>query len=211
MDFITLAEAATLTGKTLITIRRLAKKPNSKPYVKLEDGKLYINESYLLSKYPAMSNQQDTQPTHINPDQTTQQTTQNEPKMSTQQGNLDTQMLIQALKDQYEGRIQDLKEALKSKEQEIDRISTLFNQHQQLEMARVSKLPAKSDNYPEAVELDTEPNIETPPQHQTLNKYQSQSNRHQRKLGGRFFKFKFYLLPTKGLAILKGGLVKIIS
>jgi hypothetical protein len=160
MDFITLAEAANLTGKTLITIRRLAKKPTSKPYVKLEEGKLYIDKDYVLSRYSPMSTHMHTQPTQIGPELSTQEPTQNKQEKTTQQPDLDTQMLIHALKEQYESRIQDLKEALQSKEKEIERISTLFNQHQQLEMARVSKLPAKINNYPEAEAVEDQP---TPP------------------------------------------------
>lgn len=160
MNFITLAEAANLTGKTLITIRRLSKKPSSKIYVKLEEGKLYIDKDYVLSRYSPMSTRVHTQPTQIEPELSTQAPTQNKQKKSPQQPDLDTQMLIHTLKEQYESRIQDLKEALQSKEKEIERISTLFNQHQQLEMARVSKLPAKTNNYPEAEALEDQP---TPP------------------------------------------------
>ena len=179
MDFITLAEAAALTGKTLITIRRLAKKPISKEFTKLKEGRLYIDKGYLLSKYPSLSTQESTQeptqPTHTTPEQTTQKSTHNEPKMSTQPGDLDTQMLIKALKEQYESRIQDLKEALKTSQLENERISTLFNQHQQLEMARVTKLPAKSDNYPEADQVEQaapeQPGAEVEPQPEQRRKW----------------------------------------
>ena len=104
-----------------------------------------------------MSTHMHTQPTQIEPELSTQEPTQNKQKETTQQPDLDTQMLIHALKEQYESRIQDLKEILQSKEKEIERISALFNQHQQLEMARVSKLPAKTNNYPEAEAVEDQP------------------------------------------------------
>lgn len=56
MNYITLKEAATATGLNEMTIRRLCKKPESKPYVRLKEGKngsLYtIQTNYLFDKYP---------------------------------------------------------------------------------------------------------------------------------------------------------------
>lgn len=152
MDFITISEAATLTGKTIITIRRLIKKPTSKSYVKLEEGKLYIDKEYVISKYSQVTTQEAAQSTHPKSSKSTQQPDQ-----------LDTQLLIQALKEQYENRIQDLKEALQSKEREITRISTLFDQQQKLEMARTSLLPARKNEYQEAKTVDQEQKLPDEP------------------------------------------------
>ena len=56
MNYITLKEAATATGLNEMTIRRLCKKPESKPYIQLREGKngsLYtIQTNYLFDKYP---------------------------------------------------------------------------------------------------------------------------------------------------------------
>lgn len=67
MNYITLKEAAKATGLNEMTIRRLCKKPESKPYVSLKQGKngsLYtIQTNYLFDKYPpkkAVSNQVNT-------------------------------------------------------------------------------------------------------------------------------------------------------
>ena len=56
MEFISLQEAADLTGKNIMTIRRLTKKPGSKPYTKLDatENKWYIDKSYLFTKYPSI-------------------------------------------------------------------------------------------------------------------------------------------------------------
>jgi len=59
MSYITLKEAAKATGLNEMTIRRLCKKAESKPYVRLKDGKngsLYtIQTNYLFDKYPPKS------------------------------------------------------------------------------------------------------------------------------------------------------------
>lgn len=56
MNYITLKEAAKATGLNEMTIRRLCKKPVSKPYIRLKEGKngsLYtIQTNYLFDKYP---------------------------------------------------------------------------------------------------------------------------------------------------------------
>lgn len=56
MNYITLKEAAKATGLNETTIRRLCKKADSKPYVRLKKGKngsLYtIQTNYLFDKYP---------------------------------------------------------------------------------------------------------------------------------------------------------------
>ena len=56
MNYITLKEAAKATGLNEMTIRRLCKKPESKPYIRLKEGKngsLYtIQTNYLFDKYP---------------------------------------------------------------------------------------------------------------------------------------------------------------
>lgn len=56
MNYITLKEAAEATGLKEITIRRLCKKADSKPYVRFKKGKngsLYtIQTNYLFDKYP---------------------------------------------------------------------------------------------------------------------------------------------------------------
>lgn len=56
MNYITLKEAAKATGLNETTIRRLCKKADSKPYVRLKNGKngsLYtIQTNYLFDKYP---------------------------------------------------------------------------------------------------------------------------------------------------------------
>lgn len=56
MNYITLKEAAIATGLNEMTIRRLCKKPESKPYIRLKEGKngsLYtIQTNYLFDKYP---------------------------------------------------------------------------------------------------------------------------------------------------------------
>lgn len=56
MNYITLKEAAKATGLNETTIRRLCKKADSKPYIRLKDGKngsLYtIQTNYLFDKYP---------------------------------------------------------------------------------------------------------------------------------------------------------------
>lgn len=49
---IDIQEAARLTGKNGATIRRLTKKPASKPYVKVVAGKLLIERDYLFNNYP---------------------------------------------------------------------------------------------------------------------------------------------------------------
>lgn len=45
-------QAARLTNKNDTTIRRLIKQPTSKPYVRVTNGKLYIDQSYLFGIYP---------------------------------------------------------------------------------------------------------------------------------------------------------------
>jgi len=152
MNFITISEAATLTGKTLITIRRLTKKPTSKSYVKLEEGKLYIDKEHVLSIYNHVTTQEATQPTQPKSEKRTQQ-----------HNPLDTHLLIQSLKEQYENRIQDLKEALQNKEKEIERISILFDQQQKIEMARASMLPARTNDYQEAETVNLEQKLTTEP------------------------------------------------
>ncbi|SKC21033.1 hypothetical protein [Dyadobacter psychrophilus] len=56
MNYITLKEAAKATGLNEMTIRRLCKKADSKPYIRLKEGKngsLYtIQTNYLFDKYP---------------------------------------------------------------------------------------------------------------------------------------------------------------
>jgi len=56
MNYITLKEAAQATGLNETTIRRLCKKADSKPYIRLKKGKngsLYtIQTNYLFDKYP---------------------------------------------------------------------------------------------------------------------------------------------------------------
>jgi hypothetical protein len=56
MNYITLKEAANATGLNETTIRRLCKKADSKPYIRLQKGKngsLYtIQTNYLFDKYP---------------------------------------------------------------------------------------------------------------------------------------------------------------
>lgn len=56
MNYITLKEAAKATGLNEMTIRRLCKKPESKPYIRLKEGKngsLYtIQTNFLFDKYP---------------------------------------------------------------------------------------------------------------------------------------------------------------
>lgn len=56
MNYITLKEAARATGLNEMTIRRLCKKADSKPYIRLKKGKngsLYtIQTNYLFDKYP---------------------------------------------------------------------------------------------------------------------------------------------------------------
>lgn len=56
MNYITLKEAAKVTGLNEMTIRRLCKKADSKPYIRLKKGKngsLYtIQTNYLFDKYP---------------------------------------------------------------------------------------------------------------------------------------------------------------
>lgn len=50
---IELSKASETTGKSLSTIRRLAKLPNSAPYVDIKDGKILIEVNYLYTIYPA--------------------------------------------------------------------------------------------------------------------------------------------------------------
>jgi predicted transcriptional regulator len=56
MNYITLKQAAEATGLTETTIRRLCKKAESKPFIKLQKGKsgsIYtIQTNYLFDKYP---------------------------------------------------------------------------------------------------------------------------------------------------------------
>lgn len=56
MSYITLKQAAEATGLTETTIRRLCKKTESKPFIKLQKGKsgpIYtIQTNYLFDKYP---------------------------------------------------------------------------------------------------------------------------------------------------------------
>lgn len=101
MNYITLKEAAEATGLKEITIRRLCKKADSKPYIRLKNGKngsLYtIQTNYLFDKYP---------PKKIPDDflASTSQTVQNMPVQDTEQGytsilNVKDE-LIQVLKDE---------------------------------------------------------------------------------------------------------------
>ena len=52
MLYIQLKEASQLTGMNEMTIRRLAKKPESRQYVKREDNKIFIQQEYLYKHYP---------------------------------------------------------------------------------------------------------------------------------------------------------------
>jgi preprotein translocase subunit Sss1 len=52
IQYVQLKEASELTGKNEMTIRRLAKKPESKKYVKREEKKILINAEYLYKHYP---------------------------------------------------------------------------------------------------------------------------------------------------------------
>ena len=76
MNYITLKEAAKATGLNEMTIRRLCKKAESKPYVRLKEGKngsLYtIQTNYLFDKYSPkkalVRPEQDSLNTHVNVD-----------------------------------------------------------------------------------------------------------------------------------------------
>jgi hypothetical protein len=52
MDYVSLQEAARLTGKSEMTIRRLTKKPGGKPNTRLDDGKILVNKEWLYKHYP---------------------------------------------------------------------------------------------------------------------------------------------------------------
>lgn len=54
-DYITLAEAAARTGKSEMTIRRLAKKPSAKQYVRQEGSGLLISSSFVNEAYPPVN------------------------------------------------------------------------------------------------------------------------------------------------------------
>jgi hypothetical protein len=54
-QMIPLSEAVILTGKNDSTIRRFFKKPENKPYSKMDDGKLYVDKDILLAQYAPTS------------------------------------------------------------------------------------------------------------------------------------------------------------
>ena len=51
MPYLTLSEAAIITGKSEKTIRRLCAEPESKQFISREDGKISIDSNYLSQKY----------------------------------------------------------------------------------------------------------------------------------------------------------------
>jgi hypothetical protein len=51
MPYLTLSEAAIITGKSEKTIRRLCNEPESKQYISRENGKISIDSNYLSQKY----------------------------------------------------------------------------------------------------------------------------------------------------------------
>ncbi|HYH15729.1 MAG TPA: hypothetical protein VD794_10940, partial [Flavisolibacter sp.] len=51
MPYLSIKEASDLTGKNEKTIRRLIKKPESTSYIKIEEGKLFIDAEYLDKMY----------------------------------------------------------------------------------------------------------------------------------------------------------------
>lgn len=51
MPYLTIQDAANITGKSEKTIRRLCNDPKSEKYVTREDGKLLVDSSYLSQNY----------------------------------------------------------------------------------------------------------------------------------------------------------------
>lgn len=99
MNYIDISEASKATGKNQMTIRRLIKKPESKPYVSLKEDKYSIDVNYLFSKYPPVNNVNASVPI---------QPIQND--------------LERLLKEKDE-RIKDLKEQLDKKDKIIDNLT----------------------------------------------------------------------------------------
>jgi hypothetical protein len=63
MPYLTIQEAAKITGKSEKTIRRLCNDPKSENYITREDGKLLIESNYLSHKYSMkLSGQNEKQP-----------------------------------------------------------------------------------------------------------------------------------------------------
>ena len=112
MEFISLQEAADLTGKNIMTIRRLTKKPGSKTYAKLDmaENKWYIDKGYLFTKYPSI------QPIHTETIHDTGQPLQNdkaEPIQEVKADNyINVQDIIQNVEVLYKQRVQGLEDQL---------------------------------------------------------------------------------------------------
>ena len=104
MTYLSIKEATEQTGKNEKTIRRLIKRNESKKYIQLKEGKLYINSDYLYNIY---------KPGHLS--------TQEFGHLSTQK---DGQLDNIEIPENEENKPDYLKEVLKSKDDTIQLLST---------------------------------------------------------------------------------------
>jgi type I site-specific restriction-modification system R (restriction) subunit len=103
VNYIDITEATKATGKNQMTIRRLIKKPQSQPYVKIEKkeggDKYTIDVNYLFSVYTPINN------------------------VSTPPIQQDIQRDLERLLREKDERIKDLKEQLEKKDKIIDNLT----------------------------------------------------------------------------------------
>jgi len=145
-----LQEAATLTGKSEATVRRLAKKPNASQHVSKDgEGRLLIGLDFLHKYYPPIAPKIPLQPVAIEPSTTTHQPEEVKQQPADTEALHPAYAIALAAKDET---IQELKRQLNKKDEQIASFQELLKRDQDLAAGKL--LSQQVQKVPESDKTD---------------------------------------------------------
>jgi len=131
-DYIPLAEAAARTGKSEMTIRRLAKKPSAKQHVRKEGNGLLISSFFVNEAYPPVNKPVNSVNTNGNIDNKPVNTPDNS-RPEVLLARLEEKDKLLALQQQQIERLErQFSEYREEKQRELDRLHDKWSQEQEI-------------------------------------------------------------------------------